>query len=218
VSEWRQDGPPPRLGVVQRELDRFARPRYLEIGVHRGEVFLALSAASKVGVDPANYIPRLRRLLSPRGKIVRATSDEFFARLAPGERFDVIFVDGDHGYEQAVRDIESSLRHLSDEGAVIVHDANPPSESAALPTAAEVLDRGEMLWCGEVWRAIVLLRATRGDLSVEVLDTDFGIAVIRPEPSRTLPLDADEVASLTYADLDADRSRLLGLRPPPAGG
>jgi hypothetical protein len=213
VISGRRYVPPPRVGVVQRELDRFAGPRYLEIGVFTGVVFLNVRARHKVGVDPVGNIPWRRRVLHPRARLVEATSDEYFARLDPAARFDVVFVDGEHSYEQVLRDVENSLRHLSAEGAVLLHDANPPTEAAALPDLGAVVKRGEMLWCGDVWKAIVRLRALRDDLRVEVLDTDLGIGVVRRGSSATLPLDEAQVDALDYADLDANRAELLGLRP-----
>ena len=49
---------PPRVAVVQRELDRFPAPRYLELGVHTGVLFLHVRASSKLGVDPDPRVPR----------------------------------------------------------------------------------------------------------------------------------------------------------------
>jgi hypothetical protein len=59
----------------------------------------------------------------------------------------------------------------------------------------------------------VLLRASRPDLQVEVLDTDYGLGIVRKRPSETIAVDPGGVREMTYGDLDADRERLLGLRP-----
>ncbi len=144
-----------------------------------------------------------------RGRLVQATSDEFFASLAPNERFDVIFVDGNHSFAQSLRDIEHAVEHLADGGVVLVHDCDPPTAGAA---SADSRDAGGGPWCGEVWRSIVMLRATRPDLTVEVIDADFGIGMIRKRPSPSLDVDPNWVARMTYEDLAVDRRRLLGIR------
>jgi hypothetical protein len=198
------------VAIVQAELDRFRRSRYLELGVHTGVLFLHVRASAKVGVDPAPRVPWWKRLAHPntalRGHLTERTSDEFFAGLADQARFDVVFVDGLHLWEQCLRDVESSLAHLSDEGVVLVHDVNPadPVSASREPTPGHD-------WSGDVWKALAHLRANRGDLLVETLDTDSGIGVIRPGGNAATGRGLD-VTELTYADLDARREELLGLR------
>lgn len=214
----RRSSLPPRVAIVQRELDRFERPRYLEIGVHTGTVLLNLRACRRVGVDPQKRIRRRQLVIRPRlwrtMTFHEKRSDEFFADLDRDTRFDVIFIDGFHSYGQALKDVESSLRHLAPEGVVMLHDCSPPSAAAASPDPASVPegDRGAG-WCGDVWKAIVHLRATRADLHVEVLDTDFGIGRIVRAPAELLAIDQASLAALDYGALERDRKRLLGLRP-----
>jgi len=210
---------PPRVAIVQAELERFPGPRYLEIGVKKGVLFLHVRARRKVGVDPLPAVPRWKRLLHPntllRGRLVQATSDAYFARLPAEERFDVVFVDGDHLREQALRDVENALAHLSPSGVVLLHDCDPPSAAAA---SRDSSDSAGGPWCGDVWKAIAELRAARPDLAVETLDTDCGIGVVRRAPAApdvpALDLDPREIATMAYEDLRADRNRLLGLRAP----
>jgi SAM-dependent methyltransferase len=204
---------PPRVEIVQRELDRFRRPCYLEIGVNVGVLFLHVRAAHKVGVDPVQRIPRWKRLAhldtALRGEFVPMTSDEYFASLDSEETFDVVFVDGLHTYEQSLRDVENALAHLSPGGVVLAHDCNPADAIAGGPDPDATGDAG---WNGEVWKTIVQLRATRPDLDVSVLDTDFGVGVIRPGESRS-GLSGVDPGPLTYDDLEARREELLGLVP-----
>ena len=209
---------PPRVAIIQRELDRFERPRYLEIGVHSGTVLLNLRAHNRLGVDPHKRIKRRQLAVRPflwrAMTFVEKTSDTFFAKLDPAARFDVIFIDGYHSYDQALRDVNNSLLHLAPQGVVMLHDCNPHSAAAASPDPASVpsRERGDG-WCGDVWKAIVHLRATRADLRVEVLDTDFGIGRVRREPAELLAIDPRRIATLDYSDLANDREGLLGLRP-----
>jgi hypothetical protein len=203
---------PPRVEVVQQALNRSPKPRYLEIGVHTGVLFLHVRADQKIAVDPDPRVPRWKWFAhlntARRGRLVTQTSDEFFASLGPAERFDVVFVDGLHLHEQALRDIENAVRHLSANGTVFVHDCNPASAASAGRDPEATAGAG---WCGDVWKAIAHLRAHRADLSVETLDTDNGIAVVRrgSNPRATGKL---VVGDLDYDDLDGRRNELLGLR------
>jgi hypothetical protein len=66
-----------------------------------------------------------------------------------------------------------------------------------------------------VWKAIVELRSTRPDLLIGVLKCDQGVGFVRKgSPESMLPYSPEQVAELTYADLKADRTRLLNLKPP----
>jgi SAM-dependent methyltransferase len=52
--------------------------------------------------------------------LLRETSDSFFAR--DHSLFDVVFVDGDHRYAGALKDMENGLDHLKPGGLLIVDD------------------------------------------------------------------------------------------------
>jgi tetratricopeptide (TPR) repeat protein len=152
------------------------------------------------------------------------TSDSFFknnaALLFHSEKIDVAFVDGLHMYEQTYQDVLNILDHLNDSGVILVHDCNPPTHASAAP--ARSWEEAEMMnlpgwdgmWCGDVWKSIVHLRAVRDDLNIFVLDCDFGIGVVSKERSgQTLNLTADQINAMTYDDLNANRVDLLNLKP-----
>ena len=209
-------GHPERVAVVAAELARRRPAHYLEIGVGSGVVFLHVRAERKVGVDPAPRIPRWKWALHPnsliRGSFFRTASERFFDALEPDRTFDVIFIDGDHSFAQSRRDVDRALGHLAPDGVILVHDCNPPTAASASPDSADA--RGGP-WCGEVYKTIVELRARRPDLAVETIPADFGIGLVRRGESETLDLGPGAIETLTWADLDRDRARLLGLREPP---
>jgi hypothetical protein len=121
-----------------------------------------------------------------------------------------------------VRDVEKSLLHMRDDGVIFLHDCNPPFELAGRPAASwedfMAQQSGPLVfgvWNGDVWKAIVHLRSTRPDLLVGVLKCDQGVGFVRKgAPESTLPYSVEQVAALTYADLKADRKRLLNLKSP----
>jgi hypothetical protein len=209
---------PERVAIVAAELARRRPARYLELGVGAGVVFLHVRAHRKVGVDPAARIPRWKWALHPnslvRGSFFRVTSERFFDALERDRTFDVIFIDGDHSYEQSRRDVERALAHLALDGVILVHDCNPPTPESASADSAN--SRGGP-WCGEVYKTIVELRATRPELAVVTIAADDGIGVVRRGRGERLALAPGAIAAMTWDELDRDRERLLGLRQPDSG-
>ncbi|WP_454561459.1 class I SAM-dependent methyltransferase [Mycobacterium haemophilum] len=216
-----------RIRVAQRALEGRAAPFYVEIGVSRGFAFRHIAADEKVAVDPAFQLSaRTRRLAAAQARATHyceMTSDAFFANettLLERRAIDVALIDGLHTYEQVVRDVENTLRYLRDDGVIVLHDCNPKSASAGCPATSYADFRAQnhwwnLVWSGDVWKAIVHLRSTRPDLRIAVLDCDFGVGIIRKgSPERPLSYSAEQVAALNYADLAADRERLLNLKPP----
>ena len=68
---------------------------------------------------------------------------------------------------------------------------------------------------GDVWKGIVHLRSSRDDLQVAVLNCDRGVGVVRKgSPESRLPYSPAQIEALNYADLAADRERMLNLKPP----
>lgn len=218
-----------RIRAVRRALEGRTNPVYLEIGVSRGQAFQRIAADVKIAVDPAFKLSeRTRELADSKGRTTHyfeTTSDAFFENEAAflGQHpVDVALIDGLHTYEQVVRDVEYTLRYLREDGVIFLHDCNPPFELAG--RRAESWDdfiaqqKGPLvigLWNGDVWKAIVHLRSTRPDLLVGVLKCDQGVGFVRKgSPESMLPYSPEQVAALTYADLKADRKRLLNLKPP----
>lgn len=70
---------------------------YLEIGVSKGATFLSVLAERKVAVDPHFMFDYLSHQSSTT-KFFQMTSDEYFARHAEHECFDLFFLDGLHTF------------------------------------------------------------------------------------------------------------------------
>jgi len=217
-----------RVKAVERALAGRVSPVYLEIGVSKGLAFRRIGADEKIAVDPAFRLsPRSRALADAKARVTHyfeTTSDDFFTTQSgflEQRPVDVALIDGLHTYEQVVRDVENTLRYLRDDGVIFLHDCNPPFELAGRRAESWEDFVGQQsgplvigIWNGDVWKAIVQLR-TRPDLLVGVLKCDQGVGFVRKgRPESTLPYTVDQVAALTYADLKADRRRLLNLRPP----
>jgi hypothetical protein len=221
--------PPKHARIIQALLDRSARKNYLEIGVQTGNCFLKIRARKKIAVDPRFLIGSRRKfkyiLRNPWNicnVYAEVTSDEFFARynkLLDDYPPAVTFVDGLHTFEQSLRDVTHALEHGGNDAVIVVHDCNPESAAAAQPAssiedaAARHVDGWTGEWCGDVWKTIAHLRATRNDLNVCVLDCDYGVGVITRARESQPPPAIGDPASMSFEALDANRQIILNLQP-----
>lgn len=166
-----------RYDIINSLISKFNFEKYLEIGVrHPDDCFNKINCRIKHSVDPMfEHVDNSIEF--------KYTSDNFFSllegnnfNLPSNYKWDVIFIDGDHISTQVEKDVHNSLNHLSDNGYIIMHDCNPPDLFHA---REDYLVNGEMVcWNGTVWKVIYKLRATRPDLSVHTVDTDWGIGII----------------------------------------
>jgi SAM-dependent methyltransferase len=150
-----------RRAVVNRLLAERPDGDYLEIGCAGNELFDAVMARRKVGVDPH------------RGGTHRMTSDVFFAAHA-NERFDVVFIDGLHLYAQVRRDFEGALRVLKPGGWIAIHDMLPRDWFEE--HVPQIRTRG---WTGDGWKLAFELLASP-DVEFRLLAIDHGVLVARP--------------------------------------
>jgi hypothetical protein len=215
-----------RIEVIQSIIDKKKTCSYLEIGVSDGFNFFRIKARKKFAVDPYFRFSKTRRRLwmikNPYNlgtKYFEVTSDDFFSRIDRKLKFDLIFIDGLHTYEQSLKDVFNSLAHLNERGLIIIHDCNPPHEAAANPVEAGLDEETSGIsgrpgeWCGDVWKTICYLRSVRKDLKVFVLNCDYGLGmVLKGNPESHLNLKEDEINEMSYEDLSARRPHLLNLK------
>lgn len=149
---------------VLAELHAALKPAsYLEIGVRHG-ASLSLAKGPAVGVDPA---PEVNYPLSPQTAIAVQTSDAFFANPAVALLVppDLIFIDGLHHAEAALRDFMHVEQRAAHSALVVIDDILPNHAAQA------ARDRRTQVWTGDVWKLVPLLRRFRSDLALVVLDT-----------------------------------------------
>jgi hypothetical protein len=150
-----------RYNIVNDLIAKHGYQTYLEIGVDQGESFDRVTCPVKHGVDP--HGDRATH---------KMTSDEFFNKNT--NIYDIVFIDGLHLAEQVQRDIENSLRVLSLNGSIVIHDCLPREEQHQLREHTP-----GQTWTGDTWKAIAELRFTRQDLFIIVVDCDWGCGVVR---------------------------------------
>jgi hypothetical protein len=172
---------------------------YLEIGVNDGRG-LQRSKTRTIGVDPAF---RIIVELDCDLKLVKATSDDFFAQDNPIARFpegliDFTFIDGLHIFEYALRDFMNAER-LSGPSSVIVLDDMLPRTVAEAARNRHTRD-----WTGDVYKVGAVLERYRPDLVVVPLDTaPTGLLlVLGADPASTVLQDNYDAILAEYVTED----------------
>lgn len=151
-----------RAAVIQHCLDVFSgETSYLEIGVRRGVTFRDVRAARKVAVDPEFLFDiGEAKAANPNSTFCPVTSDAFFREHDRDEKFDVIFLDGLHTFEQTLRDLLNAIEVLKERGIIIIDDVIPSSYAASLPSAADAaavkaaVGDVDAAWMGDVYKLV----------------------------------------------------------------
>jgi SAM-dependent methyltransferase len=156
-----------RIALVNLLVAKFPDCDYLEIGCAGNNLFDSVPVKKKTGVDPA------------RGGTVRKTSDDFFAGNTA--KFDVIFIDGLHEYEQVHKDVANAIQAVKPGGWVALHDMLPRTW-----VEHHVPNISNTFWTGDVWKVAFELAQTKG-VDFRLLKIDHGVGVFRlSEPAPKL--------------------------------
>ncbi len=156
---------PSRIDIIQNIIEVKKYKHYLEIGCDKDENFSKIKIEKKTGVDPL------------RGGTLRMTSDQFF--LQNDKKYDLVFLDGLHTYEQTIKDIKNSVNCLNPNGIIIIHDCLPKK------IWNQIVPRIYGHWNGDVWKAIVHIR-TLNDLDTYTCIADHGLGIIFKRKNKNL--------------------------------
>lgn len=151
--------------VLERLHETLAPSLYLEIGVDEG-LSLARAKGPALGVDPRPHL-NLKVELSPDAKILPMSSDTYFRKIAQQPCSPVpelVFIDGMHLFEFALRDFINVERYAAPNTLVVIDDIYPchPTQAARR--------RKSSAWTGDIWKLHSLLRETRPDLTLVALN------------------------------------------------
>ena len=180
-----------KADIINALIKRHGYKKYLEIGVDDGVNFGRVLVDYKLGCDP-----------NKEAATHKMTSDEFFKQNK--ETFDIILVDGLHLCDQVLKDVRNSLAVLSENGIILIHDCLPKEEWHQFEVAVPYND-----WVGTTWKAIMRLRVCTG-ISVCVIDTDWGIGVVRRGKQDPLIMCPDRLTWSFYQE----NKDLMGIKPP----
>ena len=215
-----------RSSVVQKVLDLFDNPHYLEIGVDAGDTFRFVSAARKVAVDPQFKFDLPPN--SPDIQYFSMTSDRYFATQCPTrEKFHVVYIDGLHTFEQCLRDFMNALLHLEPTGVIIVDDILPVSYHSSLPSldlafrvrdhlagGVEALMR-DSTWMGSVYKLAFFIDAFVQQCSYGTVGENHGQLIVWVDPRSNAALvdrQFRDLAFLEFADTILQRD-VFCIRP-----
>ena len=149
-------------------IEKYGLKSYLEIGVQNPENnFDKIKAKMKFGVDPDESINH--------PMIYTGTSDEYFTGY--DTIHDLIFIDGLHHADQVKRDFENSLRCLSDNGYIVIHDVLPENESGT------IVPRETKQWWGDVYKFVMGLSNYDG-IRFITFDIDNGCCLIKKDKNH----------------------------------
>ena len=163
--DFNWDNLPKRYDLINRVIIKKNYKSYLEIGCDQNQTFDKIVVNKKVGVDPI------------QGGNLKKTSDLFFSEN--NEKFDCIFIDGLHTYEQVRKDVYNSLNVLNDSGTIFIHDCLPKG------FFYQAVPRSRRIWNGDVWKIIVEYRAKK-NLDTCTCFIDQGVGIIKKRKNSNL--------------------------------
>jgi len=194
-----------RFDIINHFISKYNFINYLEIGVFNGECIEAVIAEHKDGVDPGS-----EGVVHPKVNYP-ITSDEFFDLIKDHDvKYDIIFIDGLHHSDQVIKDITNSLKHTTDNGVIVMHDCNPPTQAHA-----QVPRNGQREWNGDTYKAFLQSRINNPQHEHFVVNDDWGVGVILKNQSD-FPITKEDlqegIDSWDY--FDQNRKKLLNLITP----
>ena len=131
------------------------------------------------------------------------TSDDFFEEN--NFKFDCIFIDGLHTYEQAIKDILNSIKFLNNNGIIILHDCLP------LKIWNQIVPQMYGHWNGDVWKAIVEAR-TMSEVDTYTCKADHGLGIILKRKNKNLlQLDVQNFKKLKFKDYYNNHKRFMNI-------
>lgn len=186
---------------------------YLEIGVRGGDTFFKINAEQKFAVDP--YFAFDTKLYKDVKNIhfFPTTSDVFFEILSKSfkaTKFDVIFLDGLHTYQQTLTDFKNSLKYSHDNTVWIIDDTVPTTFFSSVPDydlancLHELMGYKHRPWHGDVYKTLLYIHDNFLEFSYcTLLNKPQSIVWKTPEPQarkKIFPSDK-ELHNATYFDV-----------------
>jgi hypothetical protein len=197
--------------------------RYLEVGVSGGDTFLAVEVATRHAVDPRFRFDTAPHA-SERVRFFPITSDAYFTREVPADlRFDIVFLDGLHTFEQTFRDFCASMAHAHRDTVWIIDDVFPSDVFSALPSQKDALGfrrqhgLGSRVWHGDVYKTVFAIHDFFPTVSFRTFepgpDNPQTVILNRPRPDFAPRFnDLEAISRLDYYGFWENRD-LLNLAP-----
>jgi capsular polysaccharide biosynthesis protein len=205
-----------RAEVVQSFLDLYEQPAYLEIGVNEGATFNHVVAKIKTAVDPNFQCDATNKTENgQRIQFFELMSDEYFGAAAEEhQKFDVIYLDGLHTFEQTLRDLLNSIGRLNPQGVIVIDDVIPNSYHASLPDlrffqlVLQETGSKDMSWMGDVYKLVFFIQSYFQQFSYATVKENHGQLVLwrhRRPASKLVDRKIEQIGRLEYCEMIAQR-------------
>jgi hypothetical protein len=214
--------------VSVRRIRRIAKlidaTSYLEIGVNRGATFNALQFERKVAVDP-NFLFEVSEFRKEGVEFHAMESDRYFTDHGASRKFDIIFIDGLHTFQQTFRDFCNSLCCSHDRTVWLIDDVFPSDVYSAWQNQREAIEfrrragGGGIKWHGDVFKVLFVIHDYFPLLSYITLREGNAQSIVWKSPrdgfSRAFA-GLEAIERLGYFDL-LRKTELLNLMPEALG-
>lgn len=175
--------------IINEIIEREGYKYYLEVGYELGNNFKEIKCKDKLSVDT-------------NGKAdITAKSDDFFKDN--DKTFDVVFIDALHHADQVRKDIINSMKCLSEDGVIILHDVLPSSKEM------QEVPRVQKEWTGDCWRAAIGFHKEYPKVKFETRRADYGITCIYPNGKKYRKHFED--TEITYEEFKANEDEFLNI-------
>ena len=136
---------------------------YLEIGVFKGITFNAINIKNKVAVDPKVRF-NTKKYATDNVVFLEVTSDDFFRNYATKfNRFDLIYLDDVHTFEQTFRDFCASVSLANTNTIWLINNTYPGSYAQAqlsyqhCAKLKQIAQEKGGAWMGDVFKVVAAI-------------------------------------------------------------
>lgn len=195
--------------ILQKIFSLFPAVKYLEIGVSTGATFHEVKAEKKYAVDPNFLFEIPVTSASDATQYFPMTSDLFFERYREEEKFQVIYIDGLHTFEQTLRDLLNATQVLAPGGVIVIDDTVPTSYEASLPNSdvcfeiRRLVNNGDSAWMGDVYKLAFFIQSFIQQFEYRTISDNHGQIVMWHQPrleSELIHRNILEISQYEYSD------------------
>lgn len=129
-----------RTDIINHLISKKNLKSYLEIGIGDGVNYNQILCDYKENVDIVTDETNSDIVIN------KMTSDEYFSIC--NRKFDIIFIDGLHTFEQTYTVIMNALKFINYDGFIIAHDTLPPTKNHQRDISEYVVDKNGMVHVG----------------------------------------------------------------------
>jgi hypothetical protein len=211
-----------RYELINFLIKKYNFTDYLEIGYQQGINYNKINIKNKTAVDPSplmnissNDVDIINGVyVEKKNNLYLIPSDLFFQKFT--YKYDIIFIDGLHTYEQVKNDFENSIKSLNPNGVIVLHDMNPDDVNVnghiiSGEERAKSFNEGGQ-WNGDCFKLAIDIYNGLYNYKYVTLDMDNGCMAVFPFISREIY--ENKNITKDYKSLENDRVNILNLKTP----